>query len=255
MPDVRRFVGAVLGATAWWLVSCREIPAPEGGVVALSPIMLPSPGLVASDTMRDSSGLVAPLRVLAYAANGDTLSPQPTTTFIALDTTALFAGQLLIGKTAGTSVRVVGTVGTLQTQVSILKVTLSPDTLFAADSVLHRKTYSIISGDTVSNSADLSVLVQHVAATSSGVEAVVVRYTIDQAPAGNGSGAAVVLANGNRLSSRDTTDASGRAARTARLRFAALGASTVDTVLVSATASYRGQVLGTVQFTIVFTKQ
>jgi len=255
MHAVKRIAGAVLGVAAWWLVSCREIPAPEGGVLALSPIQLPSPGLVAGDTMRDSTGLAAPLRVMAYALDGEPLSPQPTTTFIALDLYAHFAGPLLIGDSVGKTVRVVGSVGTLQSQLANVKVTASPDTLVAADSILHRKTYSINAGDTVSISPDLNVLVQHLAATAAGVEAVVVRYAIDQAPAGNGSGPTVVLANGTVPSSRDTTDASGRAARTARLLIAALGAFAVDTVLVSATSSYAGRVLGTVIFTIIYTNQ
>lgn len=254
MPDVKRISGAVLGAITWWLVSCREIPAPEGGVLALSPIMLPSPGLVAGDTMRDSTGFVAPLRVTAYALNGDSLSPQPTATFVVLDTGAHLAGALLIGDNVGRTVRVVGTVGSLQTQFASVKVTALPDTIVAADSIVHRKAYSINAGDTVSVSPELSVLVQNLA-TSAGVEAVIVRYVIDRAPPTTGSGATVVLASGNVRSSRDTTDASGRAARTARLRIAALNRFTTDTVMVSATAAYRGVILGTVIFTIIYTNQ
>jgi hypothetical protein len=256
MADVRRIAGAVLGVTAWWLVSCREIPAPEGGVLSLSPLMLPSPGLVVSDTMRDSTGMVAPLRVTAYALDGEPLSPQPTATFIVLEPTwAHMAGPLLVGDSVGKIVRVVGTVGSLQSQIASVKVTASPDTLVAADSILHRKSYSLNAGDTVSISPELGVLVQNLATTATGVEAVIVRYTIDRAPTGNGQGPTVVLASGTVPSSRDTTDASGRAARTARLRIAALTTFTIDTVLVSATSSYRGITLGTVVFTIIYTNQ
>jgi len=257
MHAVKRIAGAVLGVAAWWLVSCREIPAPEDGVLALSPIQLPSPGLVAGDTMRDSTGVAAPLRVTAYAIDGEPLSPQPATTFIALDLYAHFDGPLLVGDSIGKTVRVVGNVGTLQTQLANVKVTASPDTLVAADSVLQRKTYSLNAGDTVSISPELSVLVQNLASgTATGVEAVIVRYAIDRAPAGNGSGPTVVLHSGTVRSSRDTTDASGRASRTARLRIAALSPPfATDTVLVSATSSYRGVTLGTVIFTIIYTNQ
>jgi hypothetical protein len=257
MADVKRVSGALLGAIAWWLVSCREIPAPEGGVAALSPILLPSPGLVAGDTMRDSIGLVAPLRITAYGADGEALSPQPPLTFVVLDTGAHLAGDLLVGDDAGTTVRVVATVGSLQSQFASVKVTATPETIVAADSVLHRKSYSINAGDTASISPELGVLVQNLAgSTAAGVEAVIVRYAIDQAPVGNGSGPTVVLASGNVRSSRDTTDASGRAARTARLRIAALSPPfAVDTVVVSATAAYRGVSLGTVFFTIIYTNQ
>ena len=250
----RRIAVTVAGAAAWWLISCREVPAPENGVFSLSPVRLPLPGLVAGDTMRDSLGAVAPLEIIAYGADGEPLSPQPATTFIVLDTIAHTAGVLLIGEEPGTA-RVLGAVGTLQTQPIPVKITLSPDVLVAADSVLHHKSYSILSGDTVIVSPDLNVLVQHVGTPNAGVEAVIVRYTIDQAPPSNGQGPTVVLYSENAPSMRDTTDGSGRAARRARLRLAALTPVAEDTVRISATSSYRGQSIGVVQFTIVYTKQ
>jgi hypothetical protein len=205
--------------------------------------------------MRDSLGVVAPIQVIAYGSDGQPLSPQPAVTFIVLDTGAHVAGALLIGDSVGRSVRIVGSVGSLQTRPDTVKVTLSPDTLVHADSLVHHKSYSVISGDSVSVSADLSVLVQHLGATTSGVEAVVVKYTVDRFPVSNGSGPTVVLVNGSRISDRDTTDATGKAARAARLRLLAMTGFTTDTVIVNATASYRGQVLGTIPFAVIYTKQ
>jgi hypothetical protein len=135
-------------------------------------------------------------------------------------------------------------------------VTAEPDTLVPADSVIRRKTYSLVSGDTIAVSTDLSVLVQHLAVPPTGVQAVIVRYAIDRAQPGNGTGPTVVLTSGNIQSARDTTDNTGRAGRAARLRLLSLAAPTgTDTVEVSATASYRGQILGVVQFTIIYTSQ
>jgi hypothetical protein len=62
------------------------------------------------------------------------------------------------------------------------------------------------------------------------------------------------LVNGNVTSSRDTTDATGKAARAARLRLAALNTTGPDTVEISATASYAGRVLGLVQFLVIFSQ-
>lgn len=255
MPSARRGVLAVLGAAAWWLLSCRDIPSPDDGVASISAIQLPLPGVVAGDTMRDSLGVVAPIRVVAYGANGEPLSPQPAVSFIVLDTGAHVAGALLIGDSIGTSVRIVGSAGPLQTRPDTVKVTASPDTLVQNDSIVHRKTYSVISGDSVALSGDLTVLVQHLGTDTTGVAAVIVTYTIDRAPPGNGTGPTLVLVSGSRISSRDTTDASGRAARVARLRLLAMSSFTTDTVLVSATAAYRGRVLGTIPFAIIYTKQ
>jgi hypothetical protein len=255
MSRARKAIAAVLGATAWWLVSCRELPAPEGGILSISPLLLPSPGLVAGDTMRDSLGFAAPLRVIAYSASGDTLSGV-TATFITLDAGAHLeqGGPLLVGDEVGKTVRIVGSLAALQTKPESVKVTLSPDTLVAADSILHHMTYTLVGGDTVVNTGDLTTIVQHVGATTSGVPAVIVRYVIDKAPAGDpAKGPTLLLMSRTIQSSRDTTDANGRAARSARLRLAPLAAFEADTALVSATASYRGRTIGVVQFTLVFT--
>lgn len=243
----------VLGVAAWTLPSCRDIPAPEGNVQSLGPLRFPLPGLVAGDTMRDSTGAVAPLTLVAFDVANDTVANVPAT-FVTLDTGAHLSGALLIGDSPGVTVRVVGEAAGLETQPASVKVTLSPDTLVALDSGIYHQSYRLYAGDTVAASPELAASVRHRSgATTSGVEAVIVKYSIDRAPPSNGQGASVVLMGGSTPSSRDTTDAAGRASRVARLRVAALSTFAVDTVLVSATASYRGQSIGTVTFTVIFT--
>lgn len=257
MPRMRKAITAILAAAAWWLVSCRDVPAPEGGVFSISALVLPSPGLVAGDTLRDSTGLASPLRVVAYDVAGDTVQ-NAIPTFVVLDTGAHMSGALLVGDSVGRTVRVVGSVAALQTQPVPVKITLSPDTLVAADSIVHHKTYALVGGDTVVNSADLATIVRHVVASQlgAGVEAVIVRYSIDKAPPGDATkGPTLVLMNVTIPSSRDTTDATGRAARTARLRLAPLVNLASDSAFVRATASYRGRTIGVVQFTLIFTSQ
>jgi hypothetical protein len=250
----RRVVAASLAVVGWWMVSCREIPAPEGGVSAVGPLILPAPGLVAGDTMRDSLGVATPLAVIAYGVDGEPLASPPAASFIVLDTTAHLADALLIGDRLGTA-RLVGSVGGVQTRQAQVKVTLRPDTLTASDSLLHRVAYSLVAGDTIAVSGPLNVDVDNLDATATGVEAIIVRYVVDRAPAGTGTGPTLLLMNGPVVSTRDTTDAAGRASRVARLRLQALSTFVSDTVLVTATASHRGDVLGAVQFRIVYTKQ
>lgn len=251
--DARTLVALLAGLAIWTAWACRDIPSPPGGVQSLGPLLLPSPGLVAGDTMRDSAGAVAPLGLIAFGVNGDTIRNVPAT-FVALDTGAHLAGALLVGDRAGLSVRVVGSAEGLQTQPATVRVTLSPDTLVGIDSGVYRVRYSLIAGDTISTSPDLVAKAMHrEGSTSSSVEAVVVRYSIDRAPpAAGGRGPSVVLLGGSGPSSRDTTDAGGAALR-ARLRLLPLQTFTSDTVLVSATASYRGRPLGKVTFTVIFT--
>lgn len=249
-----RAVRGLLVMVACAASACREVPAPEGGVHSISPLILPAPGLVAGDTLRDSLGVAAPLDVIAYDVENEPLDPQPEHSFVVLDTGArLEGGRFLVGEDAGTTVRVVGEVGSLQTQPVSVKVTLAPDTILPVDSVEHHVSYTF-PPDTVA-SATLNVTVRNRAADA-GVEAVIVHYTIDRAPAsGNGSPTAV-LVNGSTISRRDTTESNGRASRVARLRVGALTGPLSplrkDTVLVSATTAYRGVSLGTVQFILEF---
>jgi hypothetical protein len=242
----------VLAAAALWMAGCREIPAPEGGVQSISALVFPSPGVVAGDTVRDSLGAAAPLSIIAYGLDNQPLDPQPVGTFVVLDTGArLEDGRFLIGIVPGDTVRVVGSVQGLQTQPTKIVVTLEPDTLFT-DSTLHRQTYVLLPSDTIP-SAQLAVTVQN-RATTSGVAGVIVRYVIEKMPVPKpDGGASIVLMNGPVPSDRDTTDTGGRVLRSARLRINALTTFTTDTAIVSASASYRGAVIGTIQFTITYT--
>ena len=236
-----------------WAASCREVPAPEGGVHSISGLILAAPGLVVDDTLRDSLGVAAPLDVIAYGIDNEPLDPQPEPTFVVLDTGArLEGGRFLVGEDAGTTVRVVGTVGSLQTRPTSVKVTLAPDTIVPADSIEHRVFYTI-PPDTAAQTT-LNVNVRNRAADA-GVEAVIVHYSIDKAPPSINQTPTVVLLNGNAASTRDTTESNGRASRVARLRLNAMGEPGLDTVIVSATSAYRGASIGIVQFIIVFQRR
>jgi hypothetical protein len=246
----------VVAALAASVAGCRDIPAPDGGVQSLSRVALPSPGLVVGDTMRDSLGNVAPLRVIAYDANGDTIA-SPAATFILFDTTASLDGDVLVGEHTGRA-RVIATVAGLQSRVDTVTVTLRPDTI-VSDSTRYVRLVPVTTADTTFVSPDLAVIVQNREGTAaSGVDAVVVTYTLTRSPPGHpsGTGPTVVFAGGTTTPVRDTTSGGGRAARAIRLREAALPQlQGTDSAMVTATASYRGQSLGTVTFTIVFQTQ
>lgn len=246
-------VGAI-AAGAVWLASCTDL-GPAGGVYSISPLLLPSPGMVVGDTMRDSTGAVAPLRVVGFTANGDTV-PGTTATFVTFDTLAhLVGGNVLVADHLG-GARVLGAIGSVQTLPETVKVTLAPDTIVATDSTHHLKTYSFITGDTLVTSAELSTRVQHLVAggSPSDVDAVIVRYSIVSAPTPKGAIPTVALMNNSVGSSRDTT-VGGRAGRALRLLVKQLTGLATDSAVIAATASYRGQSLGTVQFTVVFRNQ
>ncbi len=245
------FATALVGVA---LAACRDIPAPDGGVLALSRVIRPSPGLVVGDSMRDSLGNVAPLRIVAFDQNGDTVAAPPPVTFILLDTTATLEGDILVGSHTGRA-RVIATVAGLQSRTDTVTVTLRPDTI-VSDSVRFIRGVNP-AADTSFASPELAVTVQHRDSTSvSGVDAVIVTYSLLRSPAGGsgGTGPTVVFVGGSAATVRDTTAGGGLAGRAVRLRLAALPQLT-DSAMVAATASYRGQSLGTVTFTIVFQTQ
>lgn len=243
-----------LAALAAVLAGCRDIPTPPGGVQALSRVILASPGLVVGDTLRDSLGIAAPLRIVAFDQNGDTVAAPPGVTFFLLDTTAVLDGDILVGRAVGDA-RIVATVAGLQSRVDTVKVTLRPDTIVPADSTRFLRAVTLADSSYASN--ELAVIVQHRdGADVSGVDAVIVTYSLVRSPAGHptGSGPTVVFAGASTSPVRDTTASGGRAGRTIRLRTPALP-QLPDSAIVTATASYRGQSLGTVHFTIVFQTQ
>jgi hypothetical protein len=248
---MRRAVLATVGAAAFWLLSCREIPSPEEGVLSISPLLLPSPGLVVGDTMRDSLGLVAPLRVIAYDADGNQVPGVPAT-FVVLDTGAHVVGALLIGDdTVATGV--VGAAAGLQTESVRVPVTLMPQQILASDSIRHQLRPGI--ADQEATSDELRTRIVHgQGATLRGIEGIVVRYEIVRAPqpTGGSTDPTAILIPGNTNRTRDTTDGNGAAGR--RVRFDLLISGPTDSAMINATASYRGQTLGTVQFIVVFTK-
>jgi hypothetical protein len=242
-------VAALLAAA---LASCRDVPSPDSGVLSVSPLQLPSPAVVVGDTMRDSVGAAAPLRLVAYGVDGEPVDPQPAPTFVLLDPGAHLAGAFLIGDATG-SVRVIGSVSGLQTQSQAVLVTLRPDTLVPSDST-HQLRKFRFPEDTAAT-ADLNVRVQNTDATPTGVDGVIVRYELTYAPPVVGTGPSVLLLAGSVPSTRDTTANGGTASRTIRLRLAGVNPTQTDSAMVSATASYRGQPIGIVQFTIVFQPQ
>jgi hypothetical protein len=251
----RQYLGVAAGLCAA-LAACREIPAPEGGVRALSRVVLGSPGIVVGDTLRDSLGNVAPLRIVAFDENGDTIASLPAVTFLVFDTTAALDGDILVGEHTGRA-RVVAQVAGLQSRIDTVIVTLRPDTIVGADSTRQVRRF-VPGSDTIYATAPLNVAVRHRDGTSvSGVDAVVVTYQITRtlANGAGGVGPTVVFAEAAGAVARDTTAGGGLATRTLRLRRLSIPQLANDSAMVTATAAYRGQSLGTVTFTIVFQTQ
>ena len=218
-------------------VGCLDMSAPKSGVAAISPLALPSPSVVVSDVMRDSTGAPAPLRVIAFDQAGDTVSGAKTTFFLLDHGAHVDAAGLLYGDSLST-VRVVGEVAGVQTSIATVTVTSPPDTVIntapAAD------TLHISTDTTKSRSSALSLKLQSVSGAPA--QGFLVHYAVLYAPpTAAGETPAVYIGNDvSALSPVDTTDAAGAAShRYAYLRLRAI-AGTPDSVVVEATIQYKG---------------
>jgi hypothetical protein len=116
-------------------LSCGEVPTLPDGVAYISAVVSPSLAVAAGDTLRDSLGKAAPLRVYAFGRNGDTLSGIPVRFLVtSLDTGIKIdeATGILVASDSVRPVRIVGqAINRLQTPEFTLQVVPQPDSLQA----------------------------------------------------------------------------------------------------------------------------
>jgi hypothetical protein len=229
-------------------LACIDMSAPKGPA-SISNLLLPSPSVVVGDTMRDSTGKAAPLRVIAYDANEVPLADQPTQFFI-IDTGStahLAASSIVIGDKQGV-VHLIGQVGGVQTTPVTIPVTVAPTTFSATGTV--PDTFVVpFAGDTTSASTGSTTI--NATLKGRGDTAAlgfIVKYELRNAPAtvaGSAVPAVYIGDNTGKAATSDTTDASGVSrtlfVRSWLLADAALKAGQrVDSAVVVMSTSYKG---------------
>ena len=254
--------------------ACTDVPSDPNTPVSIEfdTTMLPSPSVITSDTLRDAEGNVAPLRAIVRDINGNTIVGAPVE-FIIPDSAA--AGQTLnvhvvngdtvvAGPvadpaifTGSRQVRIVASIGNLQTAPVNLPVVLLPQRLnrTSADSIVGVITYGDNGASTRSDttklySDSLGVRVVRGATADTGVRGIRVLYRIlDPAPEALDSVRLVRDTTGRDSSSAAVTNDAGYASRRIRVRGKAGAAP--DTVVVEARVVLRpGTVLGPVRFRV-----
>lgn len=232
-------IGAVVG------VACVDMSAPKGPA-SISALRLPSPSVVVGDVMRDSTGAPAKLDVIAYDANGarlTDLSPQ----FFVTDTGApatVDAGGTVTGTKLGT-VHVVGQIGTLQTPVAAIPITVAPKRIALTNTTIDTLIAPLSADTTQRGTAAAAVTVSGDSAV--GATGFIVKYALVHAPVtkpGQKTPAVFLADDQGNPSVVDTTDA-GRASRnvvviTAFLSDTNLLRGGVDSAVVTAQTSYKG---------------
>jgi hypothetical protein len=241
----------VFAALVVLALACRAIPAPANGVLALSEVRLPAPAVVLGDTLRDSTGRAAKLTLVAFGLGGDKDTIKTvTSSFVVLDRGAhITADGYVIGDSVrATPVRIVGTVGTLQTSAANLSVIPHPDSLASAVTFpIAPIKFNILDSTAQANfSVAIAATVMSTSVVPpSAVQSVIVQFTLASQPRGlNGASTGVLVDDGGIASTVDTSDASGLVSRRIRLRPAALAApSATDSFVVLVAAQYRGVAL------------
>ncbi|MDB4884393.1 MAG: hypothetical protein JWL95_3159 [Gemmatimonadetes bacterium] len=174
----RVLVGAIAAVAA---LSCGEVPTLPDGIAYISPVILPSPAVALGDTLRDSTGTAAPIRLYGIGKAGDTIAVTPT--FIVTSVPGRGVKLSPSGVVVGDSIRtvsIVGQVGTrLQTPPVTLDVVPQPDSIQASSNT--RITLTATGTELLVTSEPLAVLVTSGSgATRVGVRSIIVRYRVSR---------------------------------------------------------------------------
>jgi hypothetical protein len=229
---------AFMAFSLCWLaaLACKDVSGSSTSVLSIQFDSLAAPSVVVGDTLRDTTGAVIVPVVHAFNFNGDEIIPvtvrfqSPDSGLVVDSVTGIITGDSL----RSTPGRIVATVGSLQA-IQRLDLTLRPDLV----APLHDRdslSYSLL--DTTLNvSPQLTVKLTHgVAPNDSVVKSYIVSFAIvSQSHPQLGE----LINDAGKSSVVDTTDTNGVAGRAIRLHPVNL-TTPIDSIIVSATARYRG---------------
>ena len=226
-------LGLLVGAAI--LAACTEIPSGADDLLSFEFSPLPSTAVVVGDTLRDSTGLVTPIKVIGFSYNGDTIAA-PQVTFRAVDAGIRVDSVtgVVVGDSVRTGARILAVLKGFEGTVT-LGVAYRPDSAIAVNA---RDSISYPLADTAGIvSAAMGLKLIHRLPT---VDTAVVTYPVSfRIVSGTAGLARLVNDNGSISSTADTTDVTGTATRKLRIDPTKLS-SLVDSVIVEAVAKYRG---------------
>jgi hypothetical protein len=221
--------------------ACTDVTGAKNEILSVQFDTLAFPSVVVNDSLRDTTGAIALPHVTAFNFNGDTV-PTAVVRYHSADrgvTVDSVTGLIRGDSVRATPVRIIATVAGIQAEQR-LSVTLRPDSMSAANAVDSIR-YSLI--DTTLNlSPAVTVSLHHGAP---GADTAVAAYLVTFAIVSPASSALADLVDeAGRKSRVDTTDANGLAGRRIRLHATLLSSPTVtDSIVINATAKYRGNVV------------
>lgn len=231
-----RAIRAILAAGVL-AAACADTDTGPNVATSIEFSALPFPAVVAGDTLRDTSGIAAPLRAVVFNSDNEEIVDAPVR-YAALETVATVdsvSGVVVAGGNADTTARLVAYVGALQAAPQRLSLVPRPDSV-GPSGTIDTLRYSVI--DTTQNlSGELAVRVVHHGLTDDvPVRDWIVTFALADAA---DSVRARVVTDDRRRSAADTTSAAGVAARKVMLFPAGL-TSPRDSIAVLARVRYRG---------------
>ncbi|HET9636989.1 MAG TPA: hypothetical protein VFP26_13760 [Gemmatimonadaceae bacterium] len=220
-------------------IACTDISGSGDSVLSLQFDTLASPSVVVGDTLRDTTGAIILPVVHAFNYKGGEIASakiyfQSPDSGVTVDS----ASGVIVADSLRTSpARIIATVGKLQA-IQKINVTLRPDSITSVNA-LDTLTFSLLDS-TKDTSAIMSVKLSHgVSSTDSVVSNYIVSFDIVSQSNPN---LADLATEALKLSRIDTTDGNGIAGRRILVHPVNLGnATAVDSVIIQATAKYRGQ--------------
>jgi hypothetical protein len=245
------------------LVVCGAVACNDAGTNPTTPVSItllpmPLPSLTVGDSLRDSTGKAVPLRAVAY--NGrDNPIPDAPIRFLALDPMHRVSLDSVSGNIVGLDtgqVKVVASVGALQTQPVMITIVQPPTVLLAASPLDSTLDYTLTLGarDTL---LALSVRLVHVQGTDTiPVPSYLVRYAFEHPDNfSNTDTTKIQLVDDRKRGSLvDTTDGGGISTRSLRITPFASAATDSVALLVSATRPDATPVTGSpVRFVVHYT--
>lgn len=247
MGAARRLLAPLVVAMAGLaagIASCTNVSTSPAHVAALAFDTLPFPAVVTGDTLRDSTGVAAPLHAVAYGTNGTSIDGA-FVQYILLDTgVTVGAGGVLTAQRRDGTVRIVASTGGLQSVARTLQVARRPDTVVVTGKLVDTVLYVVPDNSATNASKGLSLKL--VTSDSADGVAVTRGWVVSYQAFYHGAAlspadtAAASLWNElSRVSTLDTTGADGSASRTLRIR--PLGLTTAaDSFVVVTTVRYKG---------------
>jgi hypothetical protein len=236
--SVRGFLPAFVGAFLVAGLACADINTDPQFAASIAMDTVPSPSIVAKDSLRDSLGVARPLHASVFNIQGLRIESAPiifrtADRGVSIDSVT---GFVVADTARPTGIRIFAVSGALQSAPDTLFIVPAPDTVVAinpTDSLL----YSLTDTSAIlSNPLQLQLL--HVAAGQSlPVRSYLVSYQITH-PVDTVL-ARLMTRDGVRQSLVDTTAADGTSARRIRLRPLSL-TSVEDSVVVLATVRFHG---------------